>query len=223
MSANPPMGEPPMQAQAAAPPQPHYAQLHPSFQHQQFVIRRDFFAFLGARVRVFSPAGELVQFCKMKAFKLKEDLTIFADAEKTEPLVRIRARNIIDLAAVYDVFDVTSGQEYHLGSLKRRGLKSMLRDEWEIWNTSDQPIGRIQEESGTLAAIRRFIDFAKFFLPQEYNFTVHNYPVGRLKQTFNPFIMKMNANFTQDTQGYLDRRLAMAAANLLCTIEGKQG
>jgi hypothetical protein len=41
-------------------------------------------------------------------------------------------------------------------------------------------------------------------------------------QNFNPFVTKINANFSEDTRGLLDRRLGLAAGILLCAIEGKQ-
>jgi len=208
---------------APQPPQPHYMQLHPSFRYHRFLIRRKFWTVFGAKLHVFNEAGVLVLFSKMKAFKLKEDISIFADEAMTQPLVRIRARHVIDIAATYDVFDVSTGQEYHLGSLRRKGLKSIVKDEWHILDTNDKQVGLIQEESTSLALIRRFIELTKFFLPQQYDFSIQGYPCGFMKQTFNPFIMKMTADFSQDTQGYFDRRFAASAAVLLCVIEGKQG
>jgi len=203
--------------------QPHFAHLHPSFQQQRFLIRRKFLTLAGAKFHVFNEAGAIILYSRMKAFKLKEDITIFTDESMREPLVRIRARRIIDFAATYDVFDVSTGQEYQIGALRRKGVKSLIQDEWLIYNTRDQQIGLIKEESTALALLRRLIAFTALFLPQQYDFTIGNHSVGFMKQTFNPFIMKMTADFSQDTQGYLDRRLAASAAVLLCVIEGKQG
>lgn len=42
------------------------------------------------------------------------------------------------------------------------------------------------------------------------------------KQNFNPFVMKINLDYSLDGEGLLDRRLGIAAAILLCAIEGKQ-
>ncbi|MBI5154522.1 hypothetical protein HZA57_04720 [Candidatus Poribacteria bacterium] len=196
--------------------------MHPAFQHHRYLIRRKFLTLAGAKLHVFDDNQRLLLYCQMKAFKLKEDITIFGDEAMTQPLLRIKARRIIDFAATYDVFDITTGTEYHIGALRRKGMKSIIRDEWLILNTTDGEIGLIQEDSGALAIVRRFIDLAAMFLPQSYNFSISGRPMGTMKQTFNPFIMKMTADFTQDPQGYLDRRLAAAAATLLCVIEGKQ-
>jgi hypothetical protein len=42
-------------------------------------------------------------------------------------------------------------------------------------------------------------------------------------RNFNPFVSKVNLDYSMDTQGLLDRRLGIAAAVLLLAIEGKQG
>jgi len=201
---------------------PHYAQLHPSFRHNRFLIRRKILTLLGAKMHVYDDAKNVVLFAKMKAFKLKEDFRIFADEAMTTPLLAIRARKILDIASPYDVYDVSTGGEYHIGVLKRKGLKSIIRDEWEVWNTQDQPIGLIQEEGSFLAILRRFVEILSILVPQKYNFSVNGQPVGFMKQNFNPFVMKLTAVFSQDRLGYFDRRLAAAAAVLLCIIEGKQ-
>lgn len=42
------------------------------------------------------------------------------------------------------------------------------------------------------------------------------------KQNFNPFVTKLSLDFSTDTERRLDRRLGLAAAVLLCAIEGKE-
>ena len=196
--------------------------LHPSFHHNRFLIRRKILTLVGAKMHTYDDAGNLLLFTQMKAFKLKEDITIYADEAKSQPLLRIRARQIIDFGATYDIHDVTGGAEVHLGSLRRKGLKSLLRDEWLILDQYDQEAGLIQEDSTALALVRRFVDITRLFLPQQYNFAIQGQPVGFMKQNFNPFVMKLTADFSQDVHGQFDRRLAAAAATLLCVIEGKQ-
>jgi hypothetical protein len=43
-----------------------------------------------------------------------------------------------------------------------------------------------------------------------------------MKQKFNPFVMKINLDYSMDVNGLLDRRLGIAGAILLCAMEGKQ-
>ena len=42
-------------------------------------IRRKFFSFLGSKLLIYNERDELVLFGYMKAFKLKEDIRLFAD------------------------------------------------------------------------------------------------------------------------------------------------
>ena len=72
-----------------------------------------------------------------------------------------------------------------------------------------------------MALIRRFIPFANL-IPQEYHGDIRGTPVCTFKQNFNPFVMKISLDFSADVNRLLDRRLGLAAAVLLCAIEGKQ-
>jgi len=184
-----------------------------------YIARRNFFNFLGIKCRIMRLDGSLMFFVHQKAFKLKEDITVFADEQQSTPLLSIKARQIIDFSACYDVVDLSNGQ--HVGVLQRQGLKSMLRDEWTVMNPMQQPIATIQEDSMALALIRRFLSN---LVPQSYTIsTGMNNPIGEMKGTWNPFLVKYTVDFSRDHQQHLDRRLALASVVLLMCIEGKQG
>ncbi len=184
----------------------------------EYVARRNFFNFLGVKCEIQTPQGQPFLFVHLKAFKWKEDITVYADVNRTQPLLSIKARQILDFSAAYDVVDVTMNQK--LGALRRKGLKSILRDEWEILDANDQVVGLIQEDSMALALLRRFL---ANFIPQNYTMTLGGQPVALVRGTWNPFIVKHTMDLTGDTQGWVDRRLAVATSVLLMTIEGKQG
>jgi len=96
-----------------------------------------------------------------------------------------------------------------VGVLRRKGLRSMLRDEWEVL-----------EDSIGLAMLRRL--FIGSLLPQNYDITVGESRVADLKQRFNLYRYEMDLDFTMDAGRLLDRRLGIAAAILLATVEGKE-
>ena len=59
-------------------------------------------------------------------------------------ILLVRARQIIALNIAHDVFDPSTGEK--IGSIRSRGLKSIIRDVWDILDVNDQPIGLISEE-----------------------------------------------------------------------------
>lgn len=135
-------------------------------------------------------------------------------------LLRIGARNWLDINATYDVVDATNEQK--VGAMRRKGLKSMMQDEWEILDAQDRVIGSVKEDSLALALLRRFVEFAALLLPQKFSVEVGSRDVATFTQNKNPMLIKLACDFSADADGVLDRRLALAAAVLLCAIEGKQ-
>ena len=193
----------------------------PRFGHPQYVIRKKVFKLLGAAFHVYDLNGNAVMYSKQKAFKLREDIRLYTGEDMTSELLTIQARQIIDFSAAYDVIDPrTRGK---VGALKRKGLKSMLRDEWVVLDAYDREVGLIQEDSTALALVRRFIEVVSMFLPQKYHASVGGQEVATYQQNMNPFVKKLTVDFSMDAQGTFDRRLGIAAGVLLAAIEGRQG
>ena len=186
--------------------------------HPRYLLRRKFFKVFGAALHIFDPNGQVALYAHMKAFKLREDIRLYTGEDMQTEVLTIKARQVLDISATYDVVDAQTHEK--VGALKRKGLKSMLRDEWLILDATDQQIGTITEDSTALALIRRLLTN---LIPQSFSVEVHGRQVATFRQHFNPIIFKMDVDFTADTGGLLDRRLGLAAAVLLATIEGRQG
>ncbi|MDQ1351509.1 MAG: hypothetical protein QG657_1813 [Acidobacteriota bacterium] len=187
------------------------------YDYKQYLVRRKFFSLVGAKFYIFNPDGQLIFFSKMKAFKLREDIRLYKDESMAQELLYIQARKIIDFSSAYDVIDSQTRQK--VGALKRKGWKSILKDEWIIMDPQDIEIGNIKEDSTTLAILRRFLTN---LIPQKYFVQINGTTVGTYKQNFNPFLLKLTADFSLDVNTQLDHRLGIAAAILLCAIEGRQ-
>lgn len=187
----------------------------------KFLFKRKVLKLIGAAFSVYDQNENLVLFADQKGFKLKEDIRVYTREDKATEVLRIAARSILDFSSAYDVFDSATNQK--IGVLRRSGMKSMVRDEWQILDAQDREMGKILEDSMALALARRFIDFVSLLVPQKYTITLGNRVVGGFAQTFNPFVMKIEADFSADPDAILDRRLALAAGVLMCAIEGKQG
>lgn len=178
-----------------------------------YVAERPFFSLFGRTFKILSN-GELVFYVQQKLFKLKEAINVYSDSSKEHSRLEIKARNVIDFSATYDVTD--SETQEHVGSLSRKGFRSMFRDTWLIQTNDGTEIGKIEEDSGILAIIRRL--FLKI-IPQTFHVSVGNERVGTIQQRFNLFKLVYKVNIQRDS---LDPRLAIAASVLLLAIEGRQ-
>jgi hypothetical protein len=188
-----------------------------AFNHDRFQARSKVFD-ISPKFYFFDTQGRTIGFTKQKLFKLKEDIRLYADETMTQELLTIRARKILDWSSAYDVTDSTSKQK--VGTLKRKGMKSILRDEWVVLDDAEREVGRIREDSTALALIRRFLTN---IIPQTFKFEVGGRTVGTAQQSWNPLVLKMAVDVSGDTERKLDRRLVAAAIILLLAIEGRQG
>jgi len=192
--------------------------MNPIFQHQTYLLQRQILALTG-KFRFYDPKGNLVMFSEQKMFKLREDIRVYSDEKKTEEVLSIKARQIIDFSAAYDVVDTASNQK--IGTLRRKGWSSILRDEWQILDASDHQIGVLFEDSMGLAMLRRFL--LGSWLPQNYDITLGDQRVADLKQRFHLFGYELDIDMSMDTVELLDPRLGIAAGILLAAVEGRQG
>jgi len=97
---------------------------------------------IGRKLSVIDAAGNLSFFVKQKAFKLKESVTVFADADQKFPLYELTADRVIDFSANYHFKDVSGT---HVGTVKRKGMKSLWRARYDIVNGSAARALTIQE------------------------------------------------------------------------------
>lgn len=188
------------------------------FAYSTYLIRRKVFKLAGGAFHIFDPQGQLLMYSHMKAFKLKEDIRLFTGEDMREELLAIHARTVLDISATYDVTDSTTGQA--VGALRRKGMRSLLRDEWLLLDTTDREVGLIREDSLGKALLRRFLTN---LVPQSFEAEMAGHKVATFRQNFNPFVLKLTVDFTPDQTRALDRRLGLSAAILLCAIEGRQG
>ena len=187
------------------------------FTHTQYCVRRKILKLFGAAFHIYDSNGDVAFYSRMKALKLKEDIRLYTGEDMRTEVLTIKARQIIDFAATYDVFDPATNAK--VGALKRKGLKSLIKDEWIILDAEDREVGCIKEDSMLLALIRRFLTN---LIPQNYLGEMNGKQVCNFKQNFNPFVIKINLDFSMDEERLLDRRLGIAGAVLLCAIEKKQ-
>ena len=183
----------------------------------EYTIRRKVFTLFGGQFHIYNREGALIGFSKQKAFKLKEDIRVFTDESMDQPLLAIAARSIIDFSACYDVTDSKSGQK--VGALRRKGFASMIRDEWEMLDTQDNPISKLREDSTSMALVRRFVPMGNL-IPQKFVLGDDTNQFAEMRTHFNPFIHRMTITINADCP--FPPLLVLASAVLLVAIEGRQ-
>ena len=190
--------------------------LNPVFKKNYYLFRRKFFKLFGAAFHVYDKDGALVFYSKQKAFKLREDIRIYSDEGMTKELLVIKTPQILDLGATYIVTDPDSGET--VGSIRRKFLKSLIKDQWEFLDSSGNEIGKMSESSWLGAILSRFINL----IPQTYHIIPNSMTRedAEIKMMFNPFILKYRVNIRETA--VIDRRLILASGVLLAAIERRQ-
>ena len=185
----------------------------------EYTIRRKVFSVLGNKFHIYDADENLVGYSKMKAFKLKEDIRIFRDESMGEEWLKIAARSVIDFSASYDITDSKTGET--LGALRRKGLKSLFRDSWEVLDADDAVVGKVEEDSALMATFRRLAGDYSWLFPQGFSLVAEDGThAADYRQNFNPFVRKLAVTVHPD--GPLHPFVPLAAGILLIAIEGKQ-
>ncbi|MGD1938239.1 MAG: hypothetical protein ACFCA4_11870 [Cyanophyceae cyanobacterium] len=88
-------------------------------------------------------SDELLFCIRQKMFKLKEVIGVFSDKERSQLKYEIKADRIIDFSARYNFTD-SAGRD--IGAVKRRGLRSIWRARYDIFN-GDEIVYTITEKN----------------------------------------------------------------------------
>ncbi|WP_437576060.1 hypothetical protein [Sorangium sp. So ce887] len=180
------------------------------FAHPTYTIKRPFWSLLGRKFHVYAPDGSLVCFVKHPLLKLRQEFTLFADESESQPLLTIRSRQVIALNRCLDVLDARTGER--VGTLRSRGLKSLLRDTWDILDPSDQPVGLMQEDGAAL--LRRMFPL----LTGKWHIELQQQEVAKVTQVFRFFVKEFTLDLSMN-QGRVDARFAIACALLALMAE----
>lgn len=175
------------------------------FAQKTYSIRRPYFTFLGRKFYVYGADGQQVLFVKHKIFSFKDEWSMFSDDSEGTPLLRVKARTIMGMNIITDVFDAATGER--VGSVRNKGLKSIFKDTWEILDDADQPRGLFSEDSNAL--LRRFIPLLRGHWKLEMGGAV----VAKLDQEFRWFTKEFTLDLSM-AAGRVDPRLAVAVAML---------
>lgn len=190
--------------------------LDPAFRHNHYLFRRKVFKLFGGAFYVYDENRNLLMHSKQKAFKLREDFRVYAAGRGMEELLTIKTSQILDIGATYSVQDGTTGET--IGSIRRKGLSSIVRDEWIFLSNDGREVGRLTEKSMSSAILSRLVNL----VPQTYVvMSADGREVAQIRQHFNPVVLKYDMTIV-DPEPSIDRRLLISAGILLAGIERRQ-
>lgn len=154
-----------------------------------------------------------------RGFRFKEEINFHPARDRSKLLMRVTADHVIDFSATYNVFGTNRNR---IGTLTRKGFKSMfVADEWSVRDKEGRT-GLIAEHSRLPALLRRFVPRAAMFLPQTYHLTVGAESVATLRQHTDPLALKMSVRIEKPGTAKDRRGLVLASAVLLMAIDGRQ-
>ena len=186
------------------------------FPIQEIYLQKKNIQVIGAGFYVLNERGKLLFYGEQKAFRIREDFRIYSDEQKTREALIIKTPQILDISATYNVQDAHTKE--FVGAVKRKGIKSIFKDEWVFLSREGQEIGKLTEESIIGAILSRFINL----IPQKYVIlTSTGKEVARIAQHFNPFVLKYTMEIKEFPPS-IDIRLLIAMGVLLAGIERRQ-
>ncbi|MBM0205080.1 hypothetical protein JNW90_20010 [Micromonospora sp. STR1s_5] len=184
-------------------------------QHQFHIRQRLRMMVNQYEVRAVSPdgtEGELQAFAQQKRLAFKEQVTIYTDDSKQQPLLGFKARQRIDLGATYDVTDAAGNP---IGLFRKDFAQSLLRSTWHV-EQSGLPQVTGQERSMPVALLRRFVDSLSW-LPYHFDFTANGQPVFTVVKKWG-----LRDKYIVEVQNpQIDRRLVIAMAVALDALQAR--
>lgn len=87
--------------------------------------------------------GNTVAYVRQKMFRFKEAVSVFSDESKSKELFHIKADRWIDFNAHYDL--ISSETNTSIGSLGRKGMKSLWKARYTVYDTAKNATFEISE------------------------------------------------------------------------------
>jgi uncharacterized protein YxjI len=155
--------------------------------------------------------GGLLAFAQQKRMAFKEQVTLYTDDTRREPMLGFRARSVIDLGATYDVTDAVGNP---IGLFRKDFTQSLLRTTWHL----EQPgLGTATgaERNMMVAVLRRFADLS--WWPYHFDFVLNGQPAFSVDKQWG-----LRDRYVVDVHHpQFDRRLVIAIAVGLDVLQSR--
>ena len=189
-----------------------------------YLISKKLLKILGEEFYIYTDDNKdvLIGYSEQKALKIKEDIRVFSDKSKSNKILNIKQRNVIDTLGRFDFTDPNTGES--LGGIRRNWGKSWLRDSYSIYGPDGQVYGEVEEDSLMNAMLRRLVPFlGSYYFCPDFSMNVQGQPSITF-QTSREWLGfgrgTLEVHIPDENQ--LDRRVILGAAMIIIAIEGEQ-
>lgn len=178
---------------------------------RHYIIKRKFWSVFERVFRVWTADGQLIMYIQHPLLRLREEFVIYEDEAQTRPLLRVKSKQIIAINFAFEITDASSGRVF--GTVRKQGLRSIVRDRFILLDPSDNEIGYAEEQGASL--LRRFIPW----LTSKHAIFANGKQVAFIRQKFRFFTKE----FTVDLQpSELDPKYVLAVALLALIAEARR-
>jgi uncharacterized protein YxjI len=109
---------------------------------------------LVSQIYIRDANGEMLGYVRQKLLKLKEDINVFADEQQTQHLYNIKADRVLDFSAKYNF---TDNRGNSVGAIKRKGMRSIFKAHYEIYEPDGTLSMEIHEENAWIKVVDSLI------------------------------------------------------------------
>lgn len=179
--------------------------------HAKYTIKRSLFSFLERIFRVYTTDGQIFMFIKHPVLKLREEFQVWGDEAQSRSLLLVKSKQMVAINFSYEVTDTQTGQV--LGSVQKKGLASIVRDKFIIFDAHGNEIGYAQEQGHSV--LRRIFRF----LPGHHAIFVGDQQVASIDQRFRFFAREFDVDMQPSS---LDARFVLAVALLALMADARR-
>jgi len=172
--------------------------------------------------------GHTVAYVRQKMFKLKEDIIIFDNENKTKENFRIRADKWIDFSTAYSITDLNTNTE--LGKVARKGWRSIWKASYQLIDQHQKLQYNVSEENawvkvidGLLSEIPLVGIFSGYFFNPTYVVTnLRDEVIVRLKKEKSFFGRKFVIEKVKSIDNDDDQRIILGLM-MMILLERRRG
>ena len=194
-------------------------ELHPAFRHREYLFRRVVFRVFEGPV-VYDQNGNRILYSKVEISKSKRrpEFLVYSEGIQKEVVLRIESPKLLEIDDTFNIHDPATDKA--VGTIKKKGGKSIVKDEWIFLSSEGEELGRLTERNIAGAFFRRAFSFIPVIggiasIPAKYVIvSATGTEVAQIRQHFAPLVSKHSLTMVQ-LEPSIDRRLLVAAGILL--------